>query len=105
MNVYIDPAVDSFIKEFYNDAMRRHITLDEPTVIAKVKRLYRAIRHDLSFFPFAYRLARYKQNWIQLGYRDYPVENFHFAFRVYEDEIGDMFVVVHDACYDKDYHD
>ena len=105
MNVYIDPQVDLFIKEFYADAMRRHVTLDEPTITAKVKRLYAAVRHGLSNFPFAYTPVRYKLPWKAAGYRDFPAENFHFAYKVYEDEDGEQFVVVHAACYDKDYHD
>lgn len=104
MNVYIKPKVDAFVKAFYEKAMTDHITLDEPTIVAKVNRLYDAIKNNLSTFPYKYRKALYRKSWIAAGYRDYPVESFHFAYKVYVNEKDEQFVIVHDACYDKNYH-
>jgi len=105
MNVYISAQVDRFIKEFYVEAMNQHITLDEPVVVAKVKRMYASLRLRLSVFPFAYTFAKYKTTWKMAKYRVIPIEHFQFAYKVYEDESGERFVVVQEVCYDKDYHD
>ena len=43
MKVYIDKQVYQVLDEFYDASMRNHITLDYPTVIAKIDRLEQAM--------------------------------------------------------------
>lgn len=105
MKVYVDPWVDEVIKSFYLKSMMLHPTLDEGTVVNKVNRLYDSIERDLCTFPYKYALAEYREAWRIAGYRDYKIEGFHFAYQIYEEECNNAYVVVMDACYDKDYHD
>ena len=40
MDVYIDKSVHSKITDFYEAAMKNHITLDETTINRKICRIY-----------------------------------------------------------------
>lgn len=43
MDVYIDKSVHSKITDFYEAAMKNHITLDETTINRKICRIYEAL--------------------------------------------------------------
>lgn len=104
MKVIIEEQVRLSILEFYAVSMQLHPTLDEPTVMAKVERLIGAMR-ELDKFYFIYPVARLKQSWIEAGYKEMIVEDFHIAFRIETDEEGDRYIVVHDAAHSLLYHE
>ena len=43
MKIYIDKLVYKVLDEFYDASMKNHITLDYPTVVAKIDRLEQAM--------------------------------------------------------------
>lgn len=104
MDVYIDDRVHQVLKEFYQAAMLKHPTLDVVVVQRKVERLYNKV-DSLGRFASSLPLARVKTDWIARGYREYIVEDFHFAYQIYTDDAsGDSYVYVHDACHSLLYH-
>ena len=105
MKVIVDDSVHHRLNEFYFNALLNHPALDEMTVIYKVERLYAALE-QLGKYASALPVARLKTEWIALEYREYIVEDFHFAFRIYTDETcGISYVYVHDACHSLLYHE
>ena len=89
MIVRIDKNVHVQIAEFYAISMALHPTLDEVTVEKKKSRLN----------------ARYKQAWIDAGYKEFIAEDFHFAYRIYKiEETGELVAYVIDACHSLLYH-
>lgn len=98
MDVIIDQQVHSVIMDFYEASKRLHITLDEETVVKKMRRIYDGI-NNLGKYATTYNTARLRSEWIQQGYKECIIENFHFAFQIYQDENGAPFVYVHDACH------
>ena len=70
MIVRIDKNVHVQIAEFYAISMALHPTLDEVTVEKKKSRLYEAIR-ALEKYATIYPNARYKQAWIDAGYKEF----------------------------------
>lgn len=103
MKVIIEEQVRESILEFYSLSMRLHPTLDEVTVMAKVERLIGAM-NELSKLCFIYAEARLKQSWIEAGYKEMIVEDFHIAYRIEIDEDGEQYVVVYDAVHSKLYY-
>ena len=103
MQVYISKRVHQAIEEFYDIALQRHPALDEKTVVKKMQRLYDAME-SLSDFAYIYPLARYKSEWIKKGYKEFICEDFHFAFNIAENEYGEEFVLIEDACHSLLYH-
>lgn len=103
MDVYIDDRVHQVLKEFYQAAMLKHPALDEVVVQRKVERLYNKV-DSLGRFASSLPLARVKTDWIARGYREYIVEDFHFAYQIYKKEDGECIVRVHDACHSLLYH-
>lgn len=98
MDVIIDQAVHDAIIDFYEASKRLHITLDEETISKKMKRIYDEIE-NLGLYATAYNTVRLRKDWIQKGYKECVIEDFHFAYQVYQDENGNAFVYVHDACH------
>ena len=96
MKVYIDKRVHYQIESFYENALLLHEALDEITIKKKIDRLYDALE---SFGTYAqiYPLARYKEEWIKLGYKEFICEDFHFAYQIYTLEDGTEIVRIHDA--------
>ena len=103
MRVVIDRQVDQSIHDFYWASMWLHPTLDYNTVYAKVNRLYDAmesLQHTYSIYPE----ARLKQSWIELGYKELIVEDFHIAFRIETDMDGEQYIAIYDAVHSLLYH-
>ena len=103
MKVIIEEQVHQSIIEFYAVSMRLHPSLDEATVMAKVERLTAAM-NDLGKHPTIYAEARLKKSWIEAGYRESIVEDFHIAYKVETDEDGNEYVAVYDAVHSKLYY-
>jgi len=103
MRVVIDRQVDAAIHDFYWASMFLHPSLSLETVSAKVNRLYDAmeqLKRTYSIYP----AARLKRSWIELGYREMIVEDFHIAFRLEIDADGDVYIAIHDAVHSLLYH-
>ncbi len=96
MRVFIDNEVHEQIEAFYENALKRHITLDEAIVVRKINRLYDALE-SLGTFASIYPLARLKAKRIEEGYREFICEDFHFAYQIYALDDGEEVVRVHDA--------
>ncbi len=96
MKVYIDKQVHHQIEAFYENALLLHVALDEITIKKKIDRLYDALG-SLGIYAQIYPLARYKKEWIKLGYREFICEDFHFAYQIYTLEDGTEIVRIHDA--------
>lgn len=103
MKVILSNEAKYAINSFYQKALELHETLDETTVKNKIKRLYAGIR-ELKTFYSLYPKARYKEEWIQQGYRDFTIEDFHIAYRLVKLENGETVVYVADACHSLLYH-
>lgn len=103
MKVVVDKRVYQIINEFYKNALLNHPALDEETVMRKIRRLRKAL-DSLGRFASSLPLARVKTDWIARGYREYIVEDFHFAYQIYKKEDGECIVRVHDACHSLLYH-
>lgn len=105
MEVFIDNQVYQVLDEFYTNALLNHPTLDEITVMNKIYRLHRTLDLLGKYAP-SLPIARLKAEWVIQGYREYIIEDFHFAFRIYTDEkSGEPYVYVHDACHSLLYHE
>ena len=96
MRVLLDQRVQEKIESFYSISMTLHPTLDIEVVRAKKQRLFAAIR-SLSSYASIYPLARVKNEWIELGYREMICEDFHFAFDFVDLETGETIIYVFDA--------
>jgi len=104
MQVRIDNNVHLQIADFYAISMELHPLLSEAVVEAKKNRLYAAIR-SLKDFAHIYPKARYKQTWIDAGYREFIAEDFHFAYKIYRiEETKEEVAYVIDACHSLLYH-
>ncbi len=104
MIVRIDNKVHKQIEEFYAISMALHPSLGELVVKRKKARLYAALR-NLSREATIHPLARYKQAWIDAGYREFITEDFHFAYTIYRiKETGEQVAYVIDACHSTLYH-
>ena len=101
--VYLDHKLHRKIIQFYEMALRLHSALDEETVQKKMQRIYEGVEKLRQYAPI-YRKARLLSEWIEAGYRECIVEDFHFAFQIYKNEEGVAFVYVHDACHSFLYH-
>ncbi len=102
MRVLIKPLVRERLDEFYEAAMKRHITLGEETVLAKKERLIAALSTLETMQGFS--KARCNDVWLQQGWHDFICEDFHFAYELAQDEEGNDVVVVHDAVHSLLYH-
>jgi hypothetical protein len=103
MQVLISKIVHLAIEDFYDIALKRHPALDEETVMKKVERLYSAME-SLGKYAHIYPLARYKREWVKKGYKEFICEDFHFAYRIVENESGEEFALIEDACHSLLYH-
>lgn len=103
MKVVISLKARNAIDDFYHEALKRHEALDEVTVTKKVRRLYAGIRQLKSFYSI-YPKARYIEEWIQKGYHDFKIEDFHIAYQLRKLQSGETIVYVTDACHSLLYH-
>lgn len=95
MKVIISQLVRARIKEFYDYAMKNHITLSEETVEKKELRMYKELQtlgHAQGF-----RKARLNKKWASYGWHEFVCEDFLFAYEVVRNKEGERYVIVHDA--------
>ncbi|MBQ8530947.1 MAG: hypothetical protein IJ430_07295 [Parabacteroides sp.] len=99
MKVIIDNTVHKSILDFYEYAKTKYQTLDSLTVVRKIKRIYNSLER-LEIYAFSCPTPRLRKDWTELGYKEYIVEDFHFAFQIYKDSQSDeYYVYVHDVCH------
>ena len=96
MKVFIDNRVYQVLDEFYDASMRRHITLDYATVLAKIDRLEKAM-YGFADFAECFHRQPYKRDWQDAGYYEFYAEEFHFAYKVYQLPSGEKVLYYHDA--------
>jgi len=99
MIVYVDNKVYDVLDRFYEASMRAHITLDFPTVVAKIDRLEQAL-YDFAKYAEIFHRTPYKRDWQEAGYYEYYTEGFHFAYNVYSLPSGEKVLYYHDAVHD-----
>lgn len=99
MIVYIDNLVYQVLEEFYDASMKKHITLDYPTVKAKIDRLEAAM-YDFADKAESVHTEPYRRDWKTAGYNELYVEGFHFAYMVYILPNGEKVLYYHDAVHD-----
>lgn len=92
------------INRFYEISRQLHISLDEVTVQRKMQRIYDGL-DKLGKYALTYRKARLLPEWIESGYRECIIEDFHFAFQIYRDDNDLLYVYVHDVCHSLLYHE
>ena len=103
MKVRIDRVVHHKIDMFYDVALSLHDTLGEQAVTNKKNRMYSSLR-ELGEYAEIYSRARLKDEWINLGYREFICEDFHFAYEICVNSSGERFVWIHDAVHSLLYH-
>lgn len=99
MKVYIDKQVYQVLDEFYDASMKKHITLDYPTVLAKINRLEQAL-YDFAVVAGRVNTQPYRKDWQLAGYKELYVEHFHFAYKLYSLPTGETVLYYHDAVHD-----
>ena len=99
MKVYIDKQVYQVLDEFYDASMKKHITLDYPTVLAKIDRLEQAL-YDFAAVAGRVNTLPYRKDWQLAGYKELYVEHFHFAYKLYSLPTGETILYYHDAVHD-----
>ena len=98
MDVILDRIVHLRIIDFYESALNKYPSLDEYTISKKLVRIYDALE-ELGKYATMYGKARLKSEWLEKGYQECIIEDFHFAYRIYKDEFDQDYVYVHDACH------
>lgn len=105
MKVVIDQTVHLILNEFYETALYIHPSLDKETIAKKMGRLFSCL-DQLGRYATIYNKARLHPLWIQNNFRECVIEDIHFAFQIYtNDETGEPYVYVHDACHSALYHE
>ncbi|MBO4454160.1 MAG: hypothetical protein J5761_03805 [Paludibacteraceae bacterium] len=99
MKVHIDKQVYQVLDEFYDASMKKHITLDLPTVLAKIDRLEAAM-YDFASVAGMVNHKPYRKDWQAAGYKELYVEGFHFAYKLYSLPNGETVLYYHDAVHD-----
>ena len=100
MKVYIDKLVYQVLDEFYDASMKNHITLDYPTVKAKIDRLENAM-YNFADKAEKVHVEPYRRDWKEAGFSEFYTEGFHFAYKVYELPDGERVLYYKDAVHDK----
>lgn len=96
MKVIVSKKVYDNIAAFYGAALLLHETLDEITVNNKIDRLEAALK-SLGNYPYLYPYARLKKEWIDLNYREFICEDFHFAYQIAKNDKSEICVFIEDA--------
>ncbi len=99
MKVFIDKHVYQVLNDFYDESMKKHITLDYPTVLAKIDRLEHAM-YDFAAIAGKMNIQPYRKDWQTAGYKELYVEQFHFAYKLYSLPTGETVLYYHDAVHD-----
>lgn len=104
MRLVVSKKVAEKVAAFYDYAIEHHPSLDRNTVIRKEKRMMESLQF-LTIFPEAYGFARFNQEWVKAGYREFVCEDFHFAYTIRSLKSGERVVLVMDATHSLLYHD
>ena len=99
MRIYIDNRVYDELDRFYTISMQIHASLDYDTVVAKIDRLEKALT-EFADYAEIFHKHPYRHDWDQLGYYEYSVEKFHFAYKVYQLPSGEKILYYHDVVHD-----
>lgn len=99
MRVIVDNKVHEALVDFYEVAKNRHVALGTRVIIRKMQRIYAGLE-ELGKYAHACPKARLRKDWVDKGYQECLIEGFHFAFEVFlDEETGEQFVYVHEACH------
>lgn len=96
MKVVIDRKVFDVLNDFYTISCREHVTLSFEECIAKINRLEHAMQNFSEYAEILHKVP-YRKDWQELGFSEFFVENFHFAYRVYILPDGEKVLRYHDA--------
>lgn len=96
MKVYIDHRVYEVMQNFYDISIDLHPSLDYETISRKIVRLEQAM-YDFAKHALIFHKDPYRRDWKENGYYEFEHEDFHFAYRVYISESGELVVRYHDA--------
>lgn len=99
-HVHIDNWVYQVLDEFYDASMKKYITLDYPTVKAKIDRLEAAM-YNFADKAESVHTEPYRRDWTAAGYKELYAEGFHFAYKIYMLPNGEKVLYYHDAVHDK----
>lgn len=95
MRVIISPTVRIKIKSFYQAAMTNHPLLSEETVMKKMNRMFDCL--EILSVTQGFKKAQHNRLWIEKGWRELIVEDFHFAFEMVKTPDGERVVIVRDT--------
>lgn len=99
MKVYIDNKVYQVLDTFYEESMKKHVTLDLETVLAKIDRLEKAM-YDFAAVAEIVQKKPYRKDWKAAGLLEFYVEGFHFAYNFYSLPSGETVLYYCDAVHD-----
>ena len=99
MIVYISDMVYKVLDEFYDASMKKYVTLDYNTVVAKIDRLEKAM-YEFSSIAQKMHAKPYRKDWQIAGYREFYTEGFHFAYEIYTLPDGEKVLYYRDAVHD-----
>ena len=85
--------------DFYDASMKKHLTLDLATVLAKIDRLEQAM-YDFADKAEKVRTRPYRKDWQEAGYKELYTEGFHFAYKIYSLPDSEKVLYYHDAVHD-----
>jgi len=103
MRVIVDSNIEDTLWLFYEEALKKYITLEYSTVSAKIERL-RSQLFELGQYPDKYPMAK-KVDWLKKGYHDFIYEDIHIGYKVIKLTTGESVVYVAEACHSLLYHD
>ena len=99
MRVRIEDEVYQDLAEFYDYNLKRHLALDEVTVLNKEQRLIASLE-KLGTYASTNHTETQHIPWRIKGYKDYYVEGFHFGYKIETLPSGENVVVVYEACHE-----
>lgn len=97
MKIIVEERVHQAIDSFYDAAILKHWhTLSYEIVERKKDRLYDGLE-SLVDYATIFPKARLKQEWIEKEWQEFICEDFHFAYEITVDVLGETVIVIHDA--------
>ena len=97
MKILVEERVHQAIDSFYDAAILKHWhTLCYEIVERKKDRLYDGLA-SLSDYATIFPKARLKKEWVKKGWQEFICEDFHFAYEITVDTLGETIIIVHDA--------
>ena len=100
MKVVIEPRVYDVMYDFYALSCRIHLSLKLSTCLAKIERLERAMKMFADYAEVMHKQP-YRNDWKELGYKEFVTEDFHFAYKLYVLPSGEKVLCFHDAIHSK----